>query len=174
MRARPRIRHAVVPSIVLALAACANAPEPAAEKALPRFADACPQAPGWWARLTEGAGNDAPPEVTMNAVRYLQPGLDKAVQVRALDAGRSAGGELTVLVHFLNCTEQRIVIGARTSFLDDRRLPLGTPSAWQRVHLAPRSTGTYTERPLGVDASHFIVEVRDDGGVQQAVPGGSR
>jgi hypothetical protein len=104
----------------------------------------------------------------VNNVRYLNRGLDTAVIVRSLDAVHGAKGAMTVNVHFLNCTTQRIVVGARTSFLDSDRFPIAAPTAWQRVYLSPGATGFYTERTLGGDesAASFFVEVRDDGGSQ--------
>jgi hypothetical protein len=70
-------------------------------------------------------------------------------------------------VQFLNCTDQRIALGARVTFLDTAQRPLWRPSAWQPLHLQPRSTAFYSERTLAeTDVKHFFVEVRDGGGGQ--------
>jgi hypothetical protein len=144
------------------LVACASAPAPE-DARVPRIVDACAQ-PGWLARQVDTLRGHTPVRVEGNNVRFLEAGLDQAVTVRALDAAPIAAGELMVTVQFLNCTDQRIVLGARTSFLDSRRLPVGAASAWQRIHLAPRATALYVERTLdGEGATKFFVEVRNDG-----------
>lgn len=152
----------VVAALAL-LAGCAGSPQ--SDRNV-RTVEACSR-PDWFARQVEAVRGEQPPPAEVNNVRYLNRGLDKAVTVRSLDAVRGAGGAMTVNVHFLNCTGQRIVLGARTSFLDSDRFPLAAPTAWQRVYLAPGATGFYTERALGGDLpASFFVEVRDDGGTQ--------
>lgn len=131
-----------------------------------RTVDACIR-PGWFTRQVESLQGDLPPPVQVNNVRFLNRGLEKAVIVRALDATPGSGGAMTVNVHFLNCAEQRIVLAARTSFLDSDRFPLGAPTAWQRVYLAPSATAYYSERALGGETvANYFVEVREDGGSQ--------
>ena len=149
----------------LALGACASS-SPAAPGASTGVPAEC-RTPDWRERLTS-LFSPAPGvmPVTADSVRYLNAGLERAAIVRTLAARRSAEG-VAVEVHFLNCTDQRIALAARTTFLDAAQRPQGQPSAWQLLHLQPRSTSVYSERTLGDAAvNHFFVEVRDVGGRQ--------
>jgi len=150
-------------SVSALLVACAA---PAANDGRASTVEAC-RRPGWFARQREAVQGDLPPPVQVNNVRFLNRGLDRAVIVRSLDAVPGAEGAMMVNVHFLNCTEHRLVLAARTSFLDSDRFPLGAPTAWQRIYLAPSATGFYSERALGGEiAANYFVEVRNDGGSQ--------
>lgn len=159
-------------AVPLVLAACASGSGAAAAPSRgPSITAAAPvecRMPGWRERLSSVfAPAPGVMPVTADSVRYLNRGLERAVIVRSLTARRSGDDGVTVEVHFLNCTDQRIALGARVAFLDAAQRPLGRSSAWQPLHLQPGSTAMYSERSLGeADVKHFFVEVRDGGGGQ--------
>ncbi len=74
---------------------------------------------------------------------------------------RSSTGTLEVYVVLRNRTTEPIQIEARSTFFDAQRLPIDGPTAWRRLYLPQNSFATYKELSTRVQASNYLIEVRE-------------
>lgn len=100
-------------------------------------------------------------EVPLNTVSVIDGGIAGRVMVQSVTAGRNAAGNLEVSARLVNCTDGPLQVQGRTQFFDAAQRPSETPSAWQRLHLAPRSFASYGEVSVaGPAAASFLIELR--------------
>jgi hypothetical protein len=98
--------------------------------------------------------------IPVNAVSFTHEGLAAHVGVQALFAGRTDTGTVQVSARLVNCTDQAIVLRARTSFLLRSTAPAEPASAWQPVFLPARATTVYQERSLSMDGvASYLIEI---------------
>jgi hypothetical protein len=98
----------------------------------------------------------------INSVNITDVMITNKVMVQAVNARRNPSGTLEVWARVVNCTDYALQIEGRTHFLDEVQAPIEDVSAWNRVHLAPRSYGVYQEsstKTAGV--RHYFVEIRE-------------
>ncbi|HEY0838160.1 MAG TPA: hypothetical protein VGE72_29900 [Azospirillum sp.] len=99
--------------------------------------------------------------VPLDTVSILDGGLRSRVMVQSVTAGRTAVGNVEVGARLMNCTDTPMPVQGRTQFLDEAQRPAEPPSAWQRLHLPPRSFVSYGEVSVaGPRAASFLIEVR--------------
>ena len=84
------------------------------------------------------------------------------IAVEATNSRRTETGTLEAWATLRNRTSFPLQIEARTHFFDKTRAPLEGPTAWQRVHLAPKSVASYKERSTRVEGiGYYYIEVRE-------------
>jgi len=148
---------AVLAGGVAALSACAPAPRVQCDiTPLVMGEEVLPEGP---ALVAPTPGTLRP--VPLNTVSILDSGLRNRVLVQSVTAGRNATGNVEVGARLVNCTDSPMPVQGRTQFLDEAQRPSEPPSAWQRLHLPPRSFVSYGEVSVaGPRAASFLVEVR--------------
>lgn len=98
----------------------------------------------------------------LNSVNITDYGITNKVMVESTNARRSPTGTVEVWARLLNCTDFPLQVEGRTHFLDEGRAPAEDVSAWNRVHLPPRSYAVYRESSTSVQAvRYYYVEVRE-------------
>jgi len=105
-------------------------------------------------------GKNSP--IPLNAVQFTSPSLNNSLVVQMLNASRTATNSAQVYARVINCTDQPLKLGIRTSFLDGRQVPTEPVSAWKTVWVQPFTTGNYSENSISLDVNYYLVEVRDD------------
>lgn len=101
--------------------------------------------------------------IDLNAVQMTDRKLWKSVIVEGLFARRTETNALEITARFVNCTNEPIVIEARTDFMDAQQVPTEKESAWQRIFISPRATKTYQTQSIGtVNVQQFLVELRSN------------
>jgi hypothetical protein len=98
--------------------------------------------------------------IPLDAVQFTDAGLWERVAVQRLSAARTPTDTVMVHARLVNCTDQALVIGMRVSFMDEMQAPSEATSAWQTVHLQPRSIAQYSESSISTRVRHYLVEVR--------------
>jgi len=99
--------------------------------------------------------------IDLNAVLVTDRKLGHQVIVEALFAQRSATGGLKVLARLVNCTNEPLVVEARSDFMDANQLPTEAASAWRTIYLSPRATSTYEETSIGGrSVGAYLIELR--------------
>jgi len=100
-------------------------------------------------------------EIPLNTVSMIDPGVAGRVMVQSVMAGRNAAGNLAVTARLVNCTDYPQQVQGRTQFFDEAQRSAEPPSAWQRLHLPPRSFTSYNEVSVsGPAVGSFIIELR--------------
>lgn len=101
-------------------------------------------------------------EMPLNSVNVTDVSITNKVMVQAVNARRNSSGTLEVWTRVVNCTDYALQIEGRTHFLDAAQAPIEGVSAWNRVHLAPRSYGVYQESSTKTtDVRNYMVEIRE-------------
>lgn len=99
--------------------------------------------------------------VPLNTVSAIDPEIASRVMVQSVSAGRNPAGNVSVTASVFNCTDWPVQVQGRTQFLDDARRSAEPASAWQRLHLPPRSLASYSEVSVsGPAAGSFLIELR--------------
>jgi len=117
-------------------------------------------APSGPALVAQEYGANSP--IPLNAVLFTSPALKNSLVVQRLAASLTATHNAQVYARFINCTEQPLKLGVRTSFLSDRQVPVEPTSAWKTVWVQGLTTGNYLENSISQNVSSYLVEVRDD------------
>lgn len=103
-------------------------------------------------------------DVPLDAVTVLDRRLYRSVMTQSLFADRTATGTTEVSARFINCTDQRIQMLARTNFLNAAGAPVEDVSAWKTLFLPPRSMTVYQERSFSDrDVVSYIIEIAPAG-----------
>jgi hypothetical protein len=112
--------------------------------------------PAW---VTLGYGTGAEP-IPLNAVLFTNNQLAENVAVQSLTSSRTPGGTVQVTARLLNCSEQAVMVRARTAFLGRSGPPAEAVSAWQPVALPGKASTLYTESSLrGEGVESFLIEI---------------
>lgn len=100
--------------------------------------------------------------IPLDAVQYTDKALTQRVAVQSMFADRTETKTVAVGARFVNCTNEPVALGVRTSFLDDKQRPTETPSAWRTVFVPPKATSNYAETSIARDkVAHYLIEIRD-------------
>jgi hypothetical protein len=100
-------------------------------------------------------------EVPLNTVSVIDPEIASRVMVQSVSASRNAAGNVAVAARLVNCTDWPVQVQGRTQFFDDALRSAEPASAWQRLHLPPRSFASYGEVSVsGAVAGSFLIEPR--------------
>jgi hypothetical protein len=84
------------------------------------------------------------------------------IAVERTDTRRTPTGTLEAFAVLRNRTDHDLQIEGRTFFFDHDRLEAEAPTAWQRLHLAPNSTGTYKGASLKTTGiAYYYIELRE-------------
>lgn len=107
---------------------------------------------------TEGAMVPMP----LNTVNVTDPNILRKIMVQSASARRTETRTLQVSTQLVNCTDYPLQVEGRTHFFDDGQQASERPSAWQRLHLGPRTIATYGERSTGTDRTvSYLIELRE-------------
>ena len=107
---------------------------------------------------TEGAMVPMP----LDTVNVTDPNILHKVMVQSASARRTETRTLQVSTQLVNCTDHPLQGEGRTHFFDGGQQASERPSAWQRLHLGPRTIATYGERSTGTDrAVSYLIELRE-------------
>jgi hypothetical protein len=99
--------------------------------------------------------------VKYNNVAILDDALQNRIAIEASNWRRTETGTAEVWVQIRNRTDFRYHLEARVQFFDQDRVPLGKPSAWQRVVVGPNEISTYRENSTEVNVGFYYVEIRE-------------
>lgn len=100
--------------------------------------------------------------IPLDAVVFTDEKLTKRIGVQSVYADRTSADTVAVGARFVNCTDQQIHLGVRTSFMDGKQRPTEKPSIWKTVFVQPRATAIYNESSIGrSEVAHYLVEIRD-------------
>ena len=83
------------------------------------------------------------------------------ISIGATGASRTATGTLSVHTTIENMTDHTQTLQGRTRFYDENRSPIEDFSAWQRITLPARGSGTYREMSLSNKAGFFYIELKE-------------
>lgn len=151
-----RICVVALASVALALAGCAN-----------RLAEG----PTTGGRVDPSLAPNA--EIRLNTVAIVDKALQRdreglfrtrrigKIAVETTDSRRTPTGTLEAWATLRNRTDFDLQIEGRTTFFDDRKRPIETPTAWRRVFLPANSIGSYSELSTGVGVAYYYIEVRE-------------
>jgi len=99
--------------------------------------------------------------IALNSVSFSDSYAAESVLVQYTGAQRTPTGTIEVTTRMVNCTDWPLIIEGRTHFFDEGQRPVEPVSAWQKVHLPPRSIGHYSE--MSTDARRvqtYLTELR--------------
>jgi hypothetical protein len=100
--------------------------------------------------------------IPLDAVQYTDKSIAKRVAVQSMYAQRNDANNVSVGARFVNCSNQSVALGVRTSFMDAKQRPTEASSAWKMVYVPPKATATYDEISVDRDrVQHYLIEVRN-------------
>lgn len=98
----------------------------------------------------------------LNTVNVTDPNILRKIMVQSASARRTETNAVQVTTMLVNCTDHPLQVEGRTHFFDAGQQETEPPSTWRRMHLAPRTIATYSERSAGANGiSAFLVELRE-------------
>ena len=98
----------------------------------------------------------------LNSVNVTDPNILHKIMVQSASARRTETRTLQVSTQLVNCTDHPLQVEGRTHFFDGGQQASERPSAWQRLHLGPRTIATYGERSTGTeDTVSYLIELRE-------------
>jgi hypothetical protein len=99
--------------------------------------------------------------ITLNSVSFSDTFAAERVLVQYTGAQRTPTGTVEVTTRMVNCTDRPLVVEGRTNFFDEGQRPVEPVSAWQKIHLSPRSIGHYSEMSIDSRRVHtYLTELR--------------
>lgn len=102
-------------------------------------------------------------DMPLDAVKINNQVLGKQVIPVDTRAERLPSRTLKASARIQNCTEETLVLEARTLFFDALDGQSEKPTAWSKVYVPGLSTGSYSTSSLNSDAESYIIEVRPGG-----------
>ena len=102
----------------------------------------------------------APAYVDEGGVLVLNQKCVRGGRVSFVEARRTETDTVEVVARVVNCGKEPLQLQLRTSFLSAAQSPTEPTSSWQRIYVAPKSTGVYTEKSISRDVAHYLIEVR--------------
>jgi len=98
--------------------------------------------------------------IPLESVQLIDKRLNRKVIAQGVEASRTETDTVEVVARLVNCGKDPLQVQARTTFLSAGQSPTEPTSSWQRVYLAPKSTGVYSEKSISKDVAHYLIEVR--------------
>ena len=108
------------------------------------------------APVTRGAFTPIP----LESIQLIDKTLSRKIVAQGVEARRTETDTVEVVARVVNCGKDPLQLQLRTSFLSAGQSPTEPVSSWQRIYLAPKSTGVYTEKSISRDVAHYLIEVR--------------
>jgi hypothetical protein len=108
------------------------------------------------APVTRGAFTPIP----LESVQLIDKSLSRKIVAQGVEARRTETDTVEVVARVVNCGKDPLQLQLRTSFLSSAQSPTEPTSSWQRIYVAPKSTGVYTEKSISRDVAHYLIEVR--------------
>ena len=99
--------------------------------------------------------------IQYNNVVFLDNQLQNMIEVQRSGAQRTPTDTVEVFVVFRNRTTFTQQLECRVQFFDAATVPIGEPSAWQRIYFQPNEIKTWREASLSAAAQYYYVEVRE-------------
>jgi hypothetical protein len=99
--------------------------------------------------------------IALNSVSFSDTFAAERVLVQYTGAQRTPTGTVEVTTRMVNCTDRPLVVEGRTNFFDEGQRSIEPASAWQKIHLPPRSVGHYSE--MSIDTKRvqtYLTELR--------------
>ncbi len=109
-----------------------------------------------WVTYCQGQRVGPPPDSPPQIVRRYK------ISTQTHTMKTSPSGIKEVMAVFQNHTEYPLQIEGRTQFLDENTIPTKDITEWQRIHLPPKSIGTYrasSKKTEGI--AGYYIEVRE-------------
>lgn len=148
--------------LILSVAACAPQREARPVCDFDEYEDALQNEPTGETLVPVVEGTILP--MPLNSVHLLSNGLSKKIMVQATNAGRTDTGQVEVFARFVNCTDETVVVEARTNFLKASQAPAEPATAWSRQVVGGHQIFTYTAKSIaGPDVGTYLIEVREQG-----------
>lgn len=98
--------------------------------------------------------------IPLNTVQMTNKTLAETVAIQSVVARRTPTDSVQVTSRFVNCTDRKITMQVRTSFMDASQVPTEPVSAWRTVFVQPRATAVYQENSIGRGTvAHYLIEV---------------
>ena len=96
----------------------------------------------------------------LNAVRVIDDTIGQKILPTATGAERLATMALRVSARVQNCTNDAIILEARTTFFDGLNLETEKATAWKKLYLPSLGSGQYETSSLEAGAESYIIELR--------------
>lgn len=113
-------------------------------------------APAVIAPLARGAFTPIP----LESVQLIDKALSRKIVAQGVEARRTETDTVEIVARVVNCGKDPLQLQLRTTFLSAGQSPTEPVSSWQRIFVAPKSTGVYTEKSISRDVAHYLIEVR--------------
>ena len=98
--------------------------------------------------------------IPLESVQLIDKSLSRKIVAQGVEARRTETDTVEVVARVVNCGKEPLQLQLRTSFLSATQSPTEPTSSWQRIHVAPKSIGVYTEKSISRDVAHYLIEVR--------------
>lgn len=98
--------------------------------------------------------------IPLETVQITDKGLSRKIVAQGVEARRTETDTVEIVARVVNCGKEPLQLQFRTSFLTAAQSPSEPTSSWQRVIVAPKAMGVYTEKSISRDVAHYLIEVR--------------
>ncbi|MEA2011582.1 MAG: hypothetical protein U9O87_00635 [Verrucomicrobiota bacterium] len=117
-------------------------------------------------KITEGTHEPVRINATRTQVRYnnvalLDDSLNGTIAIQNSGWNRTPTGTAQVWVQIRNRTDYRYNLECRVQFFAKGKVPIGQPSAWERISLTPNEITTYREKSMNTDIKYYYIEIRE-------------
>lgn len=99
--------------------------------------------------------------IPLDAVYVTDKAIRRKVMPQEVLARRTPNGAVELVARLINCTDYPLEVQGRASFMDANQIPTENASAWQLVHIPPRSFATYREISIGTtQVASYVIELQ--------------
>lgn len=99
--------------------------------------------------------------IPLDSVYVTDKSIRRKVMPQEVFARRTPTGSVELTARIVNCTDYPMEVRGRASFMDADQIPTENPSAWQLVHIPPRSLATYREVSIGTSqVAAYLIELQ--------------
>lgn len=98
--------------------------------------------------------------IPLESVQIIDKKLSRKIVAQGVEARRTETDTVEVVARVVNCGKEPLDLQLRTTFLTAGQSPTEPTSSWQRIFVAAKSTGVYTEKSISRDVAHYLIEVR--------------
>lgn len=98
--------------------------------------------------------------IPLESLQIIDKKLSRKIVAQGIEARRTETDTVEVVARVVNCGKDPLQLQLRTTFLTATQSPSEPTSSWQRIFLAPKSTGVYSEKSISRDVAHYLIEVR--------------